>query len=72
MPRNIVTEIMPMIASVSAAFFALGAAERRHPVGDRLDAGERGGARRERVQDHEEPDRRHGRGQLGRRRDQMP
>ena len=43
----------------------LRAAERRHAVRDRLDAGERGRARRERVQDHEQPDRADGVGQLG-------
>ncbi len=37
----------------------LGATERRHAVGDRLDTRQGGRARRERVQDHEQADRAH-------------
>ena len=54
MPRNRVTAIAPMIASVDAALLGLRATERRHTVGDRLHAGERGGARGERPQQQEQ------------------
>ena len=41
---------MPMITSVVRAFFHAGLLERGHAVRDRLDAGDRRAARRERVQ----------------------
>ena len=58
MPRNIVTEMAPMIASVCAAFFARGWRNAGTPSEIASTPGERRGTGRERVQDHEQPDRR--------------
>ena len=67
MPRNIVTEMTPMMASVCAAFFARGWRNAGTPSEIASTPGERGGAGRERVQDHEQPDRGGGGRELGRR-----
>ena len=55
-----------MITSVVAAFRLFGGLEGRHPVGDRLDAGQRGAAGGERAQDEEDDEQAAGVGDLAR------
>ena len=45
-----------MIVMVLAAFFDFRRLERRHAVGDRLDAGQRDGAAGERLEQQQDPD----------------